>query len=300
MPARHALIAAYAAACIALAPCCANAQLVPQAAGVSMPAWPAVPAVPAASADTVAGIARKIRIGPIAIPRRDSSWWVPLASAAVPGTGQALLGQHRFIAYLAVEGFAFLGYLDQHAEQLRERDRFQSLASDVARSLFPGDRPVGQWAYYELMEHYIESGVFNLVPGGTFTPEVDITSYNGAAWLLARQTYWSNPNVQPDPASSEYRKALAFYVARAVQPQFRWSWRNAQLEQDVYVQTIERANQASRDARLQLGLLIANHLLSMVDAYVTLRVHGGLGAGGSPTSLSATIPWAPFGRPSQP
>ena len=68
---------------------------------------------------------------------------MPLASAVVPGTGQALLGQDRFIAYLAVEGFAFLGYLDQHAEQLRERNRFQSLASDVARSLFPGERPVG-------------------------------------------------------------------------------------------------------------------------------------------------------------
>ena len=99
------------------------------------------------------------------------------------------------------------------------------------------------------MEHWIESGVFNLVPGGTFTPEADVTTYNGAAWLLARQTYWADPNVQPDPTSAEYRKAIAFYIARAMQPQYRWSWRNAQLEQDVYVQTIERANQAARDAR---------------------------------------------------
>jgi hypothetical protein len=152
------------------------------------------------------------------------------------------------------------------------------------------------------MEHYIESGVFNLTPGGSFTPEVDITTYNGAAWLLARQTYWVNPNVQPDVSSSEYRQALAFYTARAIQPQFRYSWRNAQLEQDVYVQEIAVRNQAARDARTQLGILLANHLLSMVDAYVTLRVHGGLGAPGgpgSPTSLSATIPWAPFGRPAK-
>ena len=106
--------------------------------------------------------------------------------------------------------------------------------------------------------------------------------------------------MQPDPASAEYRKAFAFYTTRAVQPQFRWSWRNAQLEQDVYVQTIERANQAARDARLQLGILLANHLLSMVDAYVTLRVHGGLGAAGSPSSVSASLPWAPFGRPANP
>jgi hypothetical protein len=247
--------------------------------------------------DDSTAVPRKIRIGPIAIPRRDSSWWVPLASAALPGTGQALLGQNRFVAYLAVEGFALLGYLDQHAEQNRERDRFQALASNVARALYPGDRPTGPWAYYELMEHWKESGVFNIVPGGTFTPEPDATTYNGAAWLLARQTYWADPNVQPDPASAEYRKALSFYTARAVQPQYRWSWSNAAFEKDVYVQTVERANQAARDARTQLGILLGNHLLSMVDAYVTLRVHGGLGA---PTTFSATIPWAPFGRDSRP
>jgi hypothetical protein len=271
---------ALAATCIVLAPLCARAQTT---APDSTPAPPP-----------------KIRLGPISIPRRDSSWWVPLASAAVPGSGQALLGQNRFVAYLAMEVWAFLGYLDQHNEQLRSTARYEALASNVARSLFPGNRPNGTWAYYEIMEHYIESGVFNLTPGGAFTPEVDITTYNGAAWLLARQTYWTNPNVQPDPSSSQYQQALAFYTGRAIQPQYRFSWRNAQLEQDVYVQEIEVRNQAARDGRTQLGIMLANHLLSMVDAYVTLRVHGGLGAQGSPTSLQATIPWAPFGRPSKP
>ncbi len=290
------------AACTGIAPLCARAQMIAPPAGVSLPAKIAAASgdSPGARADSTQAPAKRIHLGPISIPRRDSSWWVPIASAVVPGTGQALLGQNRFIAYLAVEGFAFLGYLDQHREQLSERDRFESLASNVARASFPGSQPIGPWAYYELLEHWKSSGVFDLVPGGTFTPEADITTYNGAAWLLARQTYWNDPNVQPDPNSSEYRKALAFYIARAVQPQFRWSWQNAQLQQDVYIQSIEHANQAARDARVQLGILIANHMLSMVDAYVTLRVHGGLGAPGSPTSLTATIPWAPFGRPSRP
>jgi hypothetical protein len=283
--------------CAALAPASAMAQLAPAPAGAAAPTWPPPAAL---RADSARPADHKIHIGPIAIPRRDSSWWVPLASAVVPGTGQALLGQHRFVAYLAVETFAFLGYLDQRAEQWRETARYEALANSVARSLYPGNLPAGSWAYYEAMEHYIESGVFNLVPGGTFTPEVDATTYNGATWLLARQTYWSDPNVEPDPSSAAYHQALAFYIARAVQPQYRWSWRNAQLEQDVYVQTIEQRNQAARNARMQLGILIANHLLSMVDSYVTLRVHGGLGAADSPTALSMTIPWAPFGRPSGP
>jgi hypothetical protein len=293
MPAKRALVTAW----LGLTAVRAHAQLVPQPAGYSRPA---AAVQPVASADTTPSPSKKIRIGPISIPRRDSSWWVPLASAVVPGTGQALLGQDRVIAYLAVELFAILGYADQHNAQLRATARYQALASNVARSLYPAPYPVGTWAYYEIMEHYPQSGVFNLTPGGAFTPETDITTYNGAAWLLARQTYWNDPNVQPDPSSSPYRNALAFYTARAIQPQFRFSWVNAQLEQDVYVQTVEQRNQAARDARMQLGILIANHLLSMVDAYVTLRVHGGLGAPGSPASLAATIPWAPFGRPSKP
>jgi len=285
-------------ACIGLVACRANAQLSPKPVGVTTAAWR--PAPREARADTVAGGAKRIRLGPLSIPRRDSSWWVPLASAVIPGSGQALLGQDRFIAYLALETFALLGYADQHKAQLRATSQYQSLAANVARSQYSSDGPVGSWAYYELMEHWIESGVFNLVPGGTFTPEADVTTYNGAAWLLARQTYWADPNVQPDTTSAAYRKAIAFYLGRAIQPQYRFSWRNAQLEQDVYLQKIQERNQAARDARLQLGILIANHLLSMVDAYVTLRVHGGLGAPASPTSLSATIPWAPFGRPSHP
>jgi hypothetical protein len=285
-------------ACIGLVAARADAQLSPQPVGVTAAARRPSPAED--KADTVGSGPKRIRLGPISIPRRDSSWWVPLASVAVPGSGQALLGQDRFVAYLALEAFAVVEYFDQRSAQQRATSQYQALASNVARSLYSTDRPVGNWAYYELMEHWIESGVFNLVPGGTFTPEADVTTYNGAAWLLARQTYWADPNVLPDTTSAAYRKAVAFYVARAIQPQYRFSWRNAQLEQDVYIQKIEERNQAARDARLQLGILIANHLLSMVDAYVTLRVHGGLGAPGSPTSLSATIPWAPFGRPSAP
>jgi hypothetical protein len=278
----------------------AHAQFVPAPAGVSVRTFSADGGSAAPQRDSVGSRTKKIHIGPLVIPRRDSSWWVPLASAVVPGTGQALLGQDRFIAYLAVEGFAILEYLDQRSAQNRATARYEALAGNIARSLFPAPYPVGTWAYYESMEHYKESGVFNLTPGGAFTPEVDATTYNGASWLLARQTFWSDPNVQPALTSSEYVKAFAFYTARAVQPQFRWSWTNAQLEWDVYIQTIAERNQAARDARMNLGILLANHILSMVDSYVTLRVHGGLGAQHDPARLSASIPWAPFGRPSKP
>jgi hypothetical protein len=250
------------------------------------------------SADTVQSA--PLRLGLLKVPRRDTSWWVPLASAIVPGTGQAILGQNRFIAYLAVEAFAVLGYFNQHNEAIRGRDQYRAQANEVARALFPGNKPVGPWSYYESMEHYLESGVFDQFPGGVFTPESDETTFNGDMWRLARETYWRDPNVQPDKNSQEYRNAIGFYIARAVQPEYRWSWRNAQLEQDLYRRTILRTNQAYRDANLQIGFLIANHILSAVDAFVTIRLRGGAGAavpGAQPTSLSATLPWAPFGRP---
>jgi hypothetical protein len=62
------------------------------------------------------------------------------------------------------------------------------LAADVARKPFGGAQPVGAWEYYEAMEKYLASGVFDRVPGGAVDPETDETTYNGARWLLARQT----------------------------------------------------------------------------------------------------------------
>ena len=68
------------------------------------------------------------RIAGLRIPRRDSSWWVPLTSAVIPGTGQALLGQNRFVAYLATEAFFLIRMHDQGEEAVRVRDRSQALA----------------------------------------------------------------------------------------------------------------------------------------------------------------------------
>ena len=111
----------------------------------------AAPVIGAAPDDSVR-TPLKIRLGRLAIPRRDSSWWVPLSSAILPGTGQAVLGQNRFIAYLAVEAFAVLGYFKLHNEALRGVDQYRAQARDVSRALFPGSRPVGPWSYYESME----------------------------------------------------------------------------------------------------------------------------------------------------
>jgi hypothetical protein len=240
------------------------------------------------------------RIAGLRIPRRDSSWWVPLTSAVLPGTGQALIGQDRFVAYLAMEAYLVIRIHDRGLQAIRERDRSQALARDVARANFGGPRPVGPWSYYEDMEKYTESGVFNLTPGGKFVPEGDESTFNGAMWRLARLTYWDDANVAPDTASLAYRNSINYYLSRAVTPEYRWSWRNAQLEQDLFRRAIKRKNQAYSDRATVVGYLAANHILSMLDAFITLRLSTGLGAPGTPaiSRLEGTLPWAPFGRPS--
>jgi hypothetical protein len=69
-----------------------------------------------------------------------------------------------------------------------------------------------------------------------------------------------------------YQRALELYESRAVRQPYRWSWRNAQLEQDLYRRTISRTNDAYRRATIDLSAVIANHLLSAIDAFAVVRL----------------------------
>jgi len=198
--------------------------------------------------------------------------WAVLASAVLPGTGQALLGQDRFIAYLAVEAFAWARYRADAREGQRARASYRRLASEVARRPFSATRPLGDFEYYERMEKFPESGVFDAIEGGLIEPESDTTTANGAIWLLARQTYWSDPNIPPAVDSPEYARAANFYRERAIRPEYRWSWTNARLEYAEFRRTIRRSNNAYRTSLQDLGLVIANHALSTVDAFITVRL----------------------------
>jgi hypothetical protein len=195
----------------------------------------------------------------------------------VPGSGQLLLGQDRGIVYLAVEAFAVGAYLHQTGIAGSEGDRFRDLAFDVARRSFqPGVRDT-TFEYFETMTRFVESGMFDLDPGPALVPENDPRTYNGSVWLLARQTYWADPDVPPDPASPEYFRAIRFYEERAVGPNFQWSWRNAPLEHQAFTLAIRHSDEAYRRAASYLGLLLANHVLSAADALVSSRLTRALG-----------------------
>jgi hypothetical protein len=214
---------------------------------------------------------------------KPSPWWAPIASAAVPGSGQLALSQQRSVAYAVAEVYMLVQAVVAQRDADRQREQYQNLASEVARAQFGGSRPIGPWVtYYEPMEKFLESGAFSLVKGATVVPETDESTYNGSRWLQARQTYWRDPAVPPAVGSPEYARALAAYVKEAWPDEYRWSWRDAQLQWDVYRQLIASKNRSYQRANNYLGLVIANHLVSMVDAYVSVRIRrfGGAGLAG--------------------
>jgi hypothetical protein len=222
-------------------------------------------AVPAGS------LAAQVQPAPPSDPA-GAEWVRPLASLLVPGTGQLLGGRARGAVYLVVEALLITRTLALSSEGQREQERYRELAFEVARGQF---QPIEQdtvFEYYEQMGRYVESGPFDADPGPGFAPPTDLRTYNGQIWDLARTTFFPDPDNEPPPGSPEYERALAFYQSRAIGPNFQWSWRNAGLEQDLYRQTIAASDEAFREATTMLGLLLANHLLSAVDAFVSERL----------------------------
>jgi hypothetical protein len=210
----------------------------------------------------------------------------PLASLLLPGAGQLMGGQDRGAVYLATEIYLLSRFLQFDREANRDAQQFQSLAYEIARRPFSPTRRDTVFEYYEQMERFAESGRYNADLGTGFTPESDPRTYNGSVWLLARRTIWPDPDVPPDPATELYWRAVDFYKARAVGPGYQWSWRDHSLEHEIFRETIRRSDDGFRRAQNQVGLLLANHVVSAVDALISSRLAA---VAGRPASLHTTV-----------
>ena len=198
-------------------------------------------------------------------------WVRPVSSLLVPGSSQLATGHARGWVYLAAELWVVSRVIAEGHSGRELAGQFRTLMFDVARKQFTPNRTDGAWDYYEAAEKFVESGAYNAGPGGTFTPEPDTTTFNGSLWLLARRTYFTNPDSTPPPQSAPYQAALRFYIAHAVPDQLRYSWRGARLEQDLYRSQIHASDDAFRARTNYLGALVLNHLVSAIDALITLR-----------------------------
>jgi len=214
------------------------------------------------------------------------SWMAPIASALVPGTGQLLRGEDRGAIYFITEAFLLQRFVSFWTDARREERRYREIALKIARAPFDPNARDTVFEYFEQMGKFKESGPFDTDPGPALIPPTDEATYNGAIWALARRTYFTGTASPPD-TSLTYQSALAFYRKRAIGPNYQWSWQSAGLEQDLFRQTIQQGDETFRRATQQLGLLLANHFLSAVDAFVTQR----LSRSGRRVELDHSLSW---------
>ena len=232
-----------------------------------------------------AAAARGQVIDSAAAAARARVWIPPLASLVVPGTGQLLTGRGRGLVYIAAEVFLLSRYVQLTHDGHRGSERYRELAYMVAQRGFAATRRDTVFEYYETLERFKASGEFDRNPSGAFTPETDPNTYNGTVWLLAQRTFWPDPANPPAPGTQPYIDAINFYRTHAVGPAFQWSWQNAPLELEEYRATIRASDDAFRSAQNELGLLLANHLASAIDALISSRLSAGLRR---PASLETT------------
>jgi hypothetical protein len=191
-------------------------------------------------------------------------------SALVPGLGQHTLGQDRKWAYWAVEAIGWVLYVDRHRAGGELRDEYMTFAWDEAR-IQNGARIDGNFGYYETLSKWNRSGAFDGDPGAPgVQPETDPTAYNGSIWALAMQIFLpGGPGVpESDP---QYQRALQYYHDRAYGTDFLWDWTGTGVAQDAYGGLITSSDDRFRQATNVLGAIIANHVVSAVDAYLSVR-----------------------------
>jgi len=193
-----------------------------------------------------------------------------LASAILPGAGQFYLKADRWVPFVAVEAWAWLKYLEHEREAGRLARQYRNLAWDVARRITTSQRKDSVFTYYEAMGHYNASGLFDSEPlTGGLQPELDESTFNGVQWKRARALRGGG---SPQPGTPEYESALAYYRANAIPDDYIWSWGSNRLEHEQFQETIAQSDDAFRASTRMMGVILANHVASAVDALVLARI----------------------------
>ncbi len=99
------------------------------------------------------------------------------------------------------------------------------------------------------------------------------------------------------PTDPAYQAAVDYYSSRAYADDFRWDWSGDLDALERYEGLIRESDERFRQATVVFGAVMANHLVSAVDAYVAARGLAvevapgtGVGAGG----LRVTVRWTPL------
>jgi len=195
-----------------------------------------------------------------------------LRSAIVPGLGQLALGQRRGWAYLALEALGWALYIDRRRAGSDLRAEYRDFAWNEGR-IKAGARIDGDFDYYETLTKWDRSGAFDLdagLPG--LQPENDPTVYNGLIWTRGLGIF--SADASAGPGDPRYDDALAYYQEQAYGTEFLWDWTGSPDARVIYGAIIRSSDERFRQARNAMGLVIANHLVSTVDAFLSARTRG--------------------------
>jgi len=180
-----------------------------------------------------------------------------------------VLRQDRKWAYLALEVASWAVYLERRAAGNDYRDQYRDYAWNVAR-IQGAQRVDGDFAYYETLRKWERSGVFDADAATSgVQPESDVSTYNGSIWSLATGIFLPGGSGLP-PTDPAYVAALAYYQERAYDANMLWLWPDAGARAE-YGNLIDASDDRFRHATTALGVVIANHLLSAADAYLSAR-----------------------------
>lgn len=213
-----------------------------------------------------------------------------LSSLAVPGLAQYRQGKRRWIAYAGLEIASAFLWLDARSDALGFRTDYRDFAWTAARlgsSTEP--RKDGDFEYYERLQNWRGSGRWDADPGlAGLQPESDPTTYNGSVWALAVQIFNLDPSAPR--RSAAYDRALDYYREQGYGPPFLWAWRQGSADQDHFSSLIADSDSRFKDARTALWMLVANHVVSSLDGFITARLYALPQTESVGLTISATVP----------
>jgi hypothetical protein len=175
---------------------------------------------------------------------------------------------------MAGEVWAWVQYFGRRREGHDLQERYRDLAWLVARRVSSGPRVDGSFEYYESMTQFNSSGAYDADPKKVgVQPELNPETFNGTMWALSRRIYFLDDPADPVlEDSDQYKEALRYYISRAYTPDLAWNWSNNTLQQAEFANLIRSSDENLRRSTTMVGVILANHLLSAVDALVSARL----------------------------
>ncbi|MEA1996286.1 MAG: hypothetical protein U9N45_01540 [Gemmatimonadota bacterium] len=205
----------------------------------------------------------------------------------VPGLTQYLDGHWRSYGYFAIEGASIAGLVYVNSKGSSNKDRYINMAR-AARDNFaypglrnnPDEVPdpslPGYGEYYEDLLKWPSSGDFDNDPSvAGVQPETDQTTYNGHQWKIAQiNNYTHSSGGMPTPANEvEVERAIQSYQQAVYPLEYNWDWTGMDRDNEEYHRLFDKSEDGFRRRSTFATILIANHLVSGMDALVMSKIN---------------------------